>query len=555
MQVIHLEKYIPPDAGEILEFSCGDGALVQRFRMVNPKCRYWCVTNTETSIKELRKIATGVFLRKEPFADLDEIGFGGRILDCIVYTGYKNAFLQNGEGLKNHFKALKNGGQVICYLKNIRYLKQIWSGMANAEGRFSVEQCRTLFEQAGVYVYEIIPVLEEQLKKQWKEKNKEIVSLLEGLSKIFHEKTVEPIQALAEGFIVRAVKGPVPRKLSLQVFLGETAVCARPRIYEPHSFCLTEPGVENLYYKSDAQICSSDMKDQVFIWQRKWFSPAVLRKTMQSFIENRYLVIAECDDDPFFRLSEQDIYERRYSLAACHGIQVSTPALAEFLGQFNPEIAVFQNQLLYLPQKRVFENQRMVTFFFGALNREMDWRPLLPQLNRILQKYKGRVAIKVIYDKAFFASLDFDDKEFFPFCTYETYIQILRQSDIAFLPLGDTRMNRMKSDLKFLECAGNGVCVLASPVVYEKTIENWKTGLIYHDEQEFGKGLEALIEDTALRERLREAAYSYVKEHRLLCQHYKERLYWYRRLLKELPERNRDLVKRMDGLSDFGLGN
>ncbi len=55
----------------------------------------------------------------------------------------------------------------------------------------------------------------------------------------------------------------------------------------------------------------------------------------------------------------------------------------------------------------------------------------------------------------------------------------MRECDIALLPLNFNRFNSMKSDLKFIECAGHGVTVLASPTVYENSIIEGRTGLIY----------------------------------------------------------------------------
>lgn len=547
MQAVQLGEFIPPDARNILEFSDGQNMLVQRLCMINPACQYWCVTHLKETVNRLRQYAAGVFLRQAAFEDLAEIGLQEQSLDCIVYSGQTQSFLLNdGSFCQQHLTALKSGGQVIYYLENWQYLKKLCLGEKSTENLISLEELRKCLKRAGISVYETIPYFEEDIKNLWENKDKEIFSCLERLSSFLCIKTLDPESLLAKGFIIRGVKGTLPKKLSLQTYLGETVVCARPRIYEPHAFCQTQPNVKAVYFSEKATILPPDGVQRVFIWQRRWLSVARMQEALQSFIKNQYLVIAECDDDPFFRMDENQIQERRFSLTACHGIQVSTPALAAFLQQFHPEVAVFQNQLLYLPPPREFLPPRKVTLFFGALNRKEDWRPWMPQLNKALKRYREKIAVKVVYDKEFFTALEIENKEFFPFCAYEQYVAILRQSDLAFLPLGDTRMNRMKSDLKFLECAGHGVCVLASPIVYAQTVEHGITGLIYRDEQDFELGLAALIEDDSLRKKMREAAYLYVKENRLLCQHYKERLYWYQSLLNELPAKSADLLKRIE---------
>jgi glycosyltransferase involved in cell wall biosynthesis len=106
----------------------------------------------------------------------------------------------------------------------------------------------------------------------------------------------------------------------------------------------------------------------------------------------------------------------------------------------------------------------------------------------------------------------------------------------------------MKSDLKFLECAGNGVAVLASPTVYEASIQEGKTGLLYRSPTEFEEKLRALLDDAALRRRLAAAAYAWVKENRLLCRHYRQRYEWYMEMLDRLPLLNKELGQRVPEL-------
>ena len=93
--------------------------------------------------------------------------------------------------------------------------------------------------------------------------------------------------------------------------------------------------------------------------------------------------------------------------------------------------------------------------------------------------------VQVVYDRAFFDALATPHKSFEPLCSYDRYHELLDAADIALLPLEPTRFNQHKSDLKFIECAAHGVAVLASPTVYDRTINDGETGLIYHSIAEF----------------------------------------------------------------------
>ncbi|MBQ6759162.1 MAG: glycosyltransferase, partial [Selenomonadaceae bacterium] len=233
---------------------------------------------------------------------------------------------------------------------------------------------------------------------------------------------------------------------------------------------------------------------------------------------------------------------------AVHAIQTSTPYLADYLSQFNPNVTVFANHLRRLPPRRdfneEFKKKKPVTIFFGALNRDKDFIELLPILNRFAKQYGNKLEFKILARRNLFDALESEHKTFVgdmdkyegQFVSYDEYEAAIRSSDIALLPLRDNEFNRSKSDLKFIECAGNGAVVLASPVVYAKSIEEGRTGFIYRDDREFVTKLNMLIKNRNLRRMVAETAYDYVRRERLMSQHYMERLEWYRELLARLPE-------------------
>ena len=164
-----------------------------------------------------------------------------------------------------------------------------------------------------------------------------------------------------------------------------------------------------------------------------------------------------------------------------------------------------------------------------------------------------REASKVTADAAFFARLATNAKDLIAedadadgVVPYEVYERELRTADIALLPLDDTPFHRRKSDLKFLECAGNGVVALASPVVYGDTVADGRTGMIFRNGEEFSEKLARLIEDRALRRRIAAAAYEYVKENRLLSAHYEKRVQFYRSLAAQKAALDEQLRTRLD---------
>ena len=106
-------------------------------------------------------------------------------------------------------------------------------------------------------------------------------------------------------------------------------------------------------------------------------------------LSKNYLIITEFDDDPI-RWKEHHITNDFFAFRSCHGIQTSTEALAEIFRQYNPNVKVFRNQLACLPPVRNYTNEK-ITLFFGALNREDDWKPIISSLNNIISVYNNKI--------------------------------------------------------------------------------------------------------------------------------------------------------------------
>jgi glycosyltransferase involved in cell wall biosynthesis len=227
--------------------------------------------------------------------------------------------------------------------------------------------------------------------------------------------------------------------------------------------------------------------------------------------------------------------------------------MATTLREYNPHVAVFPNQVAALSERQVKLDQQHsnepITVFFGALNRETDWAPLMPNLNQVLQAWGNRVRVQVIYDRAFFDTLLTSHKAFEPLCAYKRYHELLNVANVALLPLENTGFNQHKSDLKFIECAAHGVTALASATVYGRTIIHQRTGLLYQSPDEFEVLLNQLLHDGQLRRELADNAYRYVLENRLLSRHFRARYEWYRTMYEQRDLLSAQIYQRVPELS------
>jgi SAM-dependent methyltransferase len=548
-----LLRLLPADARLVVEVGCGAGALAEQYRRVNPSVRYLGIEMepeaAEVAAGRLDRVAVG----DAEEVDLDALGIAEGTVDCLVYGDVLEHLIDPWRLLRRQAAWLRPDGMVLACIPNVQHwtlLAQLLQGRWEYQNEglldrthlrfFTLDGIAQLFAHAGLAVFDVQP------RTVVRPPFEEFQRLLQPVLAAFR---IDPAEFAgrtgALQYVVRARRADArpPRNLVLHTVIWENAACARVRVREPERSLNTIPGVRATSSVREVNLPPpAPGEEPVLVHQRCVLRPDVDGGCQRELLRRGYLLVAEMDDDPQrFPASAADNF---YTYRACHCIQTSTEPLAEFLRTLHPHVAVFPNQLASLPPPRTDPPAERVTLFFGALNREEDWAPILPALNRVLAAYPGRVQVRVIHDRKFFDALETVAKTFDPFCPYERYEEVLHGCDVALLPLAPTGFNRMKSDLKFLECAGHGVVALASPTVYEESVADGRTGVLFRTPEEFEERLRMLITETDLRRRIAANAYRWAGTHRLLSQHYRARYDWYVRMRDLLPQLNEELRRR-----------
>lgn len=547
-----LLNFLPPNAQVLIDVGCLNRSTSYHYKRINPQSFYGGILIDSELSSEITQGLDQIILSSIDQLETIPLELEEKTVDCLIYDGILPQIRNPLKVLQYHTRWLKDQGQVLAYIPN----RQYWQNIINLlQGKsendaeentdyqgFTLEKIQKLFWEAGLYIYEI------QTRGKKDDPFQNFLQLVEPLRNTLGlDPNRFATQTAAEFYIVRAIKSlQPPRRLLIQTAIMAPTGCDRLRVLEPDQLSATIPGTRTISASKSIPNCSFlPEEEKVFIWQRTILSYDHHLEILRNLLKQDYLIIAEIDDNPLRRKEYAD--NRYLSYRGCHGVQTSTDPLKEFLQQFNPHVAIFKNHLLILPPPRIYSNQK-VTLFFGALNREPDWQPIMETLNRVLIRHQSLVKVKVIHDRRFFDQLAISDKEFEPFCSYNKYHQILQTCDIGLLPLTPTPVNLMKSDLKFLECAGHGVAVLASPTVYEQSVIHEETGLIYRNIQQFEMYLNELIINTILRQKIANNAYLWVKSNRLLCQHYQQRREWYLKMRDNLPSLNQELRQRVPEL-------
>jgi glycosyltransferase involved in cell wall biosynthesis len=221
-------------------------------------------------------------------------------------------------------------------------------------------------------------------------------------------------------------------------------------------------------------------------------------------------LVYELDDDPF-EVEPHNPYYSYYmnpvafdSIAHCmqvaHLVTVSTPALADRMRKYNPNIVVLQNRvdesLLSLDRPR---RDKLTIGWAGSLSHQEDIKECAHGLRKALDHND----VEAHFIGSDFRGLIKRPIRFTPWCVKTTDYYKLIDFDIGLAPLLSTRFAETKSHIKALEYAALGIPVIASDSApYRDFVIDGVTGYLVRHEHEWGQRLRELINDRAMREEM-----------------------------------------------------
>jgi glycosyltransferase involved in cell wall biosynthesis len=476
-----------------------------------------------------------------------------RPIDCIIYGDVLEHLRDPWSVLRRHIAALSDEGTILICVPNLehwsfadRLLRGTWdyepTGLLDDTHLrwFSLETMRRGLLSLGLTLCDVhARVFDAADAEAFTTRIAPALTAL-GVDPQVYVQRAKPLQ-----FVWRVRKHPRELLTVVANMLQPVGGVSHVRVVYPLQALNSDPTVVTRIVTNREVARASGDTPRIFVLHRPALSGEPGATAIRGLLSDGWLIVTEFDDHPdhFGMLHADD----QFAFRGVHAVQTSTPSLAAILRTLNPEVAVFPNAVRALPDVRNFLDPNVLTVFFGALNREHDWAPLMPALNAVAKKAGERLRFCVVHDQRFFDALQTTRKIFTPTCDYDTYMTLLGRCEISFMPLGDTPFNRAKSDLKFIEA---GACrALASHVVYADSIEEGRTGLLFRGADELLERLLRLVAMPELARGLGNAARSYVAAERMLAYQVAQRIAWYRALWARRAELTDALHRRVTALS------
>lgn len=241
---------------------------------------------------------------------------------------------------------------------------------------------------------------------------------------------------------------------------------------------------------------------------------------------------------------EQVYWERDYMVEAVHPPGTFMPnqfgELVDVSGQlvvpnqlgFQTIPAYYQNfsqEGEFLGEKRVLR-----VGYTGTTSHQQDFETIRTYWDRLVEKYKHKCWFIYIGDP-YFADQTVSGRtrrHWIKDAPYDIYRHNIRNLDIGIAPLEPTPFNMGKSDIKLLEYGMWGIPGVApNYITYSRSFTHGETALLYNNGKEFYDYMEELINNSALRLKLGNAARKYVYENRLEENWVEKRFLTYKALL------------------------
>ena len=227
------------------------------------------------------------------------------------------------------------------------------------------------------------------------------------------------------------------------------------------------------------------------------------------------------------------VRELKNTLALCDFATAPTSEIATELKKYVKDVCINRNQLnveqLGISEKvlkakkeqldeesDVESNLVRIGYLSGSITHNPDLELISEPLGKLLDKYEyARLVVVGNIDVPDNLARHEDNIERLEFCDWKELPLSISKIDINIAPLIDTKFNRGKSEIKWLEAAAVKVPTIASDVgSFADQIKSGRTGLLCKDNDEWFDSLEKMVVDANYRNEIAENAYNLIHKER-----------------------------------------
>jgi hypothetical protein len=522
---------LPLDASAVVEFVSGPSLVRERYLSRNPGATYREVDPARIN---------------SPTRDCTQ--------DFCGADSYLIADPPDPERLAQLLTFLCPLGKSVCLLAvdNAAHYAQVKKllGGGGEEGlkpvAMTLEQIQPIISDAGWRVDLIIPVIDTA-----DDSGTPVKALMAAAESLGLDISSTRQRLIVRQWLIRCTNYIIPRQTVAALTMRKVAGVNEARVDHPLLALKSLPG-NNLIWGSKIDRLPASWPPGVFIFHRVFLNNPQLVEKMEIMISRGWTFVYDIDDDPRHWQGFRD--DDFFAFRGVHAVTVSTEALAAVIRPWNPNVYVLHNAIFELPvfKRQVPKDGRTLKIFFGALNRTADWAVIQDAVVGALARVKKSVELIVVHDRAVFDGIpDNIAKSFCPTLNLNQYNLLLSGCDIALLPLEDNQFNRLKSDLKFIECCAAGVVPICSPVVYSGRREHLAIGCFAQSPEDWADHLVRLCDDPAELQERRARGLAYVVSARMHAHSVSVRKQLYESLISQQDElemqRQARLGRRLKG--------
>ncbi|MCF3607568.1 hypothetical protein L2E81_13545 [Planktothrix agardhii 1033] len=232
-----LLDFLPANAQVLIDIGCRNGSTGYHYKRINPQSFYWGILIDSELSSEITQGLDQITLSSIDQLETIRLELEEQTVDCLIYDGILPQIRNPLKVLQYHTRWLKDQGQVLAYIPNSQYWRNIID-LLQGKSEISIEEnidysgltleaIQKIFWEAGLYIYEI------QTRGKKDDQFQNFLQLVEPLRNTLGlDPNRFATQTAAEFYIVRAIKSlQPPRRLLIQTAIMAPTGCDRLRFY------------------------------------------------------------------------------------------------------------------------------------------------------------------------------------------------------------------------------------------------------------------------------------------------------------------------------------